>query len=72
MGIERRQRCRSRYVCHPRAFGDRGRDLRNRVVGNAQENQLTLTGHGDPTLAQASRNGRADAAGTDDLDALEH
>src|SRR2546430_8578860 len=47
-------------------------DLRDRAVRHAEKDELAAPGHGDPTLAQPSGNGRPDAAGTDDLDCVEH
>ena len=56
----------------PRAFAEIARYLGDRAVRHTEEDQLAVLAHGDAALAQASRDGRANAAGTDDLDALEH
>ena len=72
MRIECRQRRGSGDVRDPWAFLEPSRHLGDRAVRHAEEDELAVVAHGDAALAQASRNGRADAAGTDDFDALEH
>ena len=58
----------------PRAFAEIARYLGDRAVRHAEENELAVAvaAHGNAALAQAGRNRRADAAGTNDFDALEH
>ena len=72
MWIQRGQWSRPGDVSHPgpglEAAGNGG----DRRIRDTQEDELAVLGHGDAALAQASRHGRADAAGTDDLDTLEH
>jgi len=52
-------------------FGGRARVRIGNELGLTQKDQFAFLAHSDATLAQASRDGRANAAGTDDLDALE-
>jgi len=62
MRIECRKRRGSGDMCDPGPLLDAARDLRDRAVRHAQENELALVAHGDAMLAEASRDGRANAA----------
>jgi hypothetical protein len=70
--VESGQRCRAGDVCDPRSGLDRARDLGDRLVGDADQHELGGFRNGEAALAQASGDSRADAAGADDLDAVEH
>jgi hypothetical protein len=70
--LERRQRRGTRDVRYPRPRLNACGNIRNRVVGDANHDQATVGADDDAALAQAGGDGRADAAGTDDGDALEH
>jgi hypothetical protein len=48
------------------------RNLRDRVVGNAEEDEIPLVGDGDTALAETCRDGRSDTARTDHLNRFEH
>jgi hypothetical protein len=56
MRIECRQRRGPGDVRHPGAFVEPSRNLGDRAVRHAEENELAVPGHGDATLVQASRN----------------
>ena len=66
------QRRGARDVRNPGPGLDLGGDLGDRLVGHTQQDEAGRFTGGDAPLAQASRDGRADAAGTDDSDTLEH
>jgi hypothetical protein len=60
-------------VCDPRARLDRPRDLRDRAVRHAEEDELrTVLAQLDAPRAQAGGQRRADAAATDHVDAFHH
>jgi pimeloyl-ACP methyl ester carboxylesterase len=59
-------------VCHPGTGFEARCDLGDGGVRNAEQNDVALFVHGNPALAKAGGNGRADAAGADDLDCVEH
>ena len=59
-------------VCDPGSDVDRAGDVCDRPVGHAEQDELGRLARGDVPLAEASGDGRADAAGADDLDAAEH
>ena len=70
--IERCEGRRPGDVSHPGPGREAAGNLGDCRIRDAEEYELAVLAHGDAALAQASRNGRADAAGTDDLDTLEH
>jgi hypothetical protein len=49
-------------MCDPRALVERDRNIGDGGVRHTEQHELALVDHGDPALAQASRDGRADAA----------
>src|SRR5438034_3825378 len=70
--LERGQRRGPGDVRHPRAGRDVRRNAGDRIVRNADDDEPCSRLHSETTLAQAGGDGRADAAGTDDRDAVEH
>src|SRR5207247_7467902 len=58
--------------CDPGSDRDRAGDVCDRPVGHAEQYELGRLARGDVPRAEASGDGRADAAGADDLDAAEH
>jgi pimeloyl-ACP methyl ester carboxylesterase len=70
--VERRQRSGARHVCNPGPRCQATSDLRDRAVRNAKEDELAVFAQRDASLAEPSGDGRADAAGTDDVDCVEH
>src|SRR5207245_2024610 len=70
---ERTERRRTAHVSDPRATLDLGRDLGNCRVRDAEQDELgVVSADGQPTFAQPCSDGRADPAGADDLDSVEH
>ena len=60
-------------VRDPRAWRDRGRDLGDRTVGHAEEHEIGMVAaEREPALAEARRDGRADPAAADHVDASDH
>jgi hypothetical protein len=70
--LERGERRRAGHVTDPRAGLDRGGNFRNRIIRHANQDEPSARLDADAAVAQAGGNRRADAAGTDDRDAVEH
>ena len=71
--LERGERRRAAHVRDPRARRDRRRDLRDRAVGDAEEDELRVVGaEVEPALAQARGDRRADASRADHVCSLDH
>jgi hypothetical protein len=64
---ERVQRRRAADVRDPRPRRDLTRDVGDRVVGDAQEDELPILAHGDAALREAGDNGRTYAAASSDV-----
>ena len=72
--VERRERRPAAHVRDPGPGRDRGRDLGDRAVGDAEEDEVRARSvRIDSALAKACAHGAADAATrTDDVDVLDH
>src|SRR5439155_22507434 len=72
MRIQRVQRRRPGDVPDPGPDRQVLRNAGDRLVRNAEQNEAAAGPDGDSSLAQPGGDGRADAAGADDSDGLEH
>ena len=71
--VERRERGRAAHMRDPGAGLDRVRRLRDRPVGDAEQDEVgRLLAQLDTALAQAGGHRRADTAATDHVDAVDH
>ncbi len=74
MRLERREGASPAHVRDPRPRRELGRDLGDRAVGDAEQDELgVVLAHGDLALGETRADGATDAAArTDDVDALDH